>query len=82
MKVKDLQILIADSNLATNLHLKIQLEKLGYSVIATAENAFRLLYLLEKLNPNLIILDTGLLSSSVECYLQTIVDDNCQVQVN
>ena len=70
MKGKDLQILIADSNLATNLHLKIKLEKLGFSVIAMAENAFRLLYLLDKLNPNIIIIDTELLSNTVENHLK------------
>lgn len=69
MKIQDLQIVIADSSLAVNLKMKIQLEKLGCQVKATTDNAFRLKYLIEKLSPNLIIVDTELLKPSTDKYL-------------
>lgn len=70
MKVQNLKIIIADSSLATNLKLKIQLDKLGCQVAATTDNAFRLQYLVEKLKPDFIILDTGLLNPAAEKYLK------------
>ena len=70
MEVKDLRILIADSNLATNLQLRIQLEKLGCIVVSTTNNIFRLIYLIENLKPNFIILDSELIHLAVENYLK------------
>lgn len=58
MNVKRLKILIADSSLATALQLKIQLETLGHHVLEITTNAFRLKYLVNTQQPDLLILDT------------------------